>query len=631
MRSCTSLFDWTAIPSFLLPLLLLFSSCAPNEPPAAYDVLVLGEGTGAAAAAIQSARSGAQTLLVSPYEWLGGMLTTAGVSATDGNHQLPAGLWGEYRQLLRQHYGGADSLFTGWVSNTMFEPKVGAQCWKQLADTESKLKVYYDSRWEQMEQREEGWQVALRRKNGSREVVRAKVLIDGTDLGDVAATAGARYKVGMDARSESGEAMAPEQGNTILQDLTYVAILQDYGPGSDKTLPRPADYDPSPFYCACKSANCDDEQAHDCDKMLSYGQLPNKKYMINWPKSGNDYYANVLDKSEAERAAIYQKAKAYTLSFVYYIQNDLGYRHLGLAEDEYPTADGLPFYPYHREGRRIEGLSYLTVNDITAPYSASLYRCGIAVGDYPIDHHHDEHPNAPTIDFPKVPAFNIPLGCLIPEGVSNLLVADKAISVSNIVNGSSRLQPVVIQLGQAAGLVAAMAAREGRSPEQLDIRAVQQAVLDYQGYLMPFIDVPTDDPHFAAIQRVAAAGLLRGKGVPFQWANQCWFYPDSLVDARQLYSDIADFYPNPNPKDSEYLSTAEAVLLLAEMLRTQQKDTPDTEDLQTAIAEGWNTGLRLPSDYSPDRPISRRELAVLLDKWLDPFHAKKIDFNGRFQ
>ena len=83
-------------------------------------------GTGAVTAAIQSARSGAKTLYINPLLWSGGMLTSAGVSATDGNHRLHAGLWAEWRELIRQHYGGADSIFTGWVSNTMFEPSVGA-------------------------------------------------------------------------------------------------------------------------------------------------------------------------------------------------------------------------------------------------------------------------------------------------------------------------------------------------------------------------------------------------------------------------------------------------------------------------------------------------------------------------
>ena len=45
------------------------------------DVLVWGGGTGGVAAALQSARSGASTLLLTPGPWLGGMLSAAGVSA----------------------------------------------------------------------------------------------------------------------------------------------------------------------------------------------------------------------------------------------------------------------------------------------------------------------------------------------------------------------------------------------------------------------------------------------------------------------------------------------------------------------------------------------------------------------
>lgn len=32
----------------------------------------------------------------------------------------------------------------------------------------------------------------------------------------------------------------------------------------------------------------------DCAKMLTYGKLPNNKYMINWPRHGNDIYLNVV-------------------------------------------------------------------------------------------------------------------------------------------------------------------------------------------------------------------------------------------------------------------------------------------------------------------------------------------------
>ena len=46
-------------------------------------VLVWGGGTGGVAAALQAARSGATTLLLTPGPWLGGMVSTAGVCCPD--------------------------------------------------------------------------------------------------------------------------------------------------------------------------------------------------------------------------------------------------------------------------------------------------------------------------------------------------------------------------------------------------------------------------------------------------------------------------------------------------------------------------------------------------------------------
>ena len=105
------------------------------------DVLVVGGGTGGAAAAIQSARLGARTIVAEPTPWLGGMLTAAGVSATDGNHRLPSGIWREFRDRLYAHYGGPGALATGWVSNTHFEPHVGARIFAEMAAAEKSLRV----------------------------------------------------------------------------------------------------------------------------------------------------------------------------------------------------------------------------------------------------------------------------------------------------------------------------------------------------------------------------------------------------------------------------------------------------------------------------------------------------------
>ena len=46
-------------------------------------------------------------------------------------------------------------------------------------------------------------------------------------------------------------------------------------------------------------------------------------------------------------------------------------------------------------------------------------------------------------------------------------------------------------------------------------------------------------------------------------------------------------------------------------------------------AEIFNFIRQLP-DYSLDRPVTRKEFAVLMDAVVDPFHAREIDITGKF-
>ena len=151
--------------------------------------------------------------------------------------------------------------------------------------------------------------------------------------------------------------------------------------------------------------------------MLDYARLPNGKYLLNWPIYGNDTYLNVVALDDAAREKELGAARARTLRFVYFIQHELGFRHLGLADDEFPTPDRLALVPYHREGRRLRGIVRFTSRDIEEPFGARdpLYRTGVSVGDYPIDHHHKRNPEAPQhLWFVPVPSFSVPLGALVP-------------------------------------------------------------------------------------------------------------------------------------------------------------------------------------------------------------------------
>ncbi len=317
----------------------------------------------------------------------------------------------------------------------------------------------------------------------------------------------------------------------------------------------------------------------------------------------------------------WQKQRKTTLEFVYYIQNDLGYKNLGLADDEFPTTDLLAFAPYHREGRRLKGIQRLTVNHILNKYrDEPLYRTGISVGDYPVDHHHDCNPDAPEIKFPAIFSFNIPMGSLIPETIDGLVIADKAISVSNIMNGATRLQPCVLLTGQAAGVIAALSVLENTNPRNLNIRKVQQTLLDSGAYLMPLYDVQPEDKAFHAIQRATVSGILKVKGEPYKWANRTWFYADSTLTVAEFTEGLNAFSKNIEVvEDNSYLTIQKTSELISVVVGYMVNNKLE-EVLKNFTGK----------EFLSNRFIQKRELAVLVDPLLQPFETKEIGFDGNY-
>lgn len=483
------------------------TACTPT-----YDVVVIGGGAGGTAAAVEAARSGARTLVVEESAWLGGVLTSAGVSAVDGNYKLRGGIFGEFADSLALRYGGYETLRSGWVSNILFNPRVGAEILENIARG-SGVEIRFGTTATEIRRGKEGkrWQVHL--SDGTR--IRATILVDGTELGDVAAT------VGAEALNDS----------RTVQDLTYVAVVKEYD--HDVPMEKPEGYDIENYRNCCLNPlaenvggnNPKGQKLWSPAQMLSYGRLPDGYRMINWPIAGNDFYADYLDMSPDERRQAFEQAKLLTLGFIYFIQHELGYTRIGIADDVFPTEDGLPFFPYFREARRIAGRDTMTVDAAKHPYASDRYTRAVAVGDYPVDHHHYANPDWKELShlgLGPIPSFSVPLGVVIPIHVEDLLVADKAVSVDWEMNGAVRLQPVLLGLGQAAGALAAIAVRSGRHPSAIPAAEVQSVLLDHGCYLLPFLDLKPGDPGFRELQEQGVRGEVRGIGRTVGWANETW-------------------------------------------------------------------------------------------------------------
>ena len=602
--------------SIILFFTILLFSCNDSSE---FDVVIVGGGAGGTSAAIQSARNGAKTLLIEETNWLGGMLTSAGVSAIDGNYKLPSGFWGEFKDSLVSHYGSLEALKTGWVSNVLFEPKVGNEILKSIAQNEKNLKILYSTSTQSVSKHDGNiFNYQIKTSEGT---FFSKILIDGTELGDLLPMIDDDYDVGMDSNEMYDENIAPEIKNDIIQDLTFVMILKNYN--KKVKIDKPEGYDASEFYCSTSHKDCpaSDKALWSPQQMMNYGKLPNDKIMINWPIYGNDYYSNLIEMSKEEREVVFEKAKNKSLRYLYYIQDELGFDNYSISDDEYETDDNFPLIPYYREARRMKGQVTFSLNYIKNPYDQKhkLYRTGVLVGDYPVDHHHDAHPEKeklPKLAFYPIPSYSLPYGSLISKKNSNFLVAEKSISVSNLVNGTTRLQPVVLQIGQIAGLIASESIKQKKKPSELNIRHIQSLILENGGYIQPYLDVEKTHPHFKAFQRIGSTGILRGKGINVGWSNQSWFYPENEVDLELFLNDLSPFID----------------------LSTYPLNGLMLKDLKTWIESIVNEKIDFKSDYlslnltdfNLDRKVNRGELAVIIDYYLNPF-IQSINFLGEIE
>lgn len=475
------------------------------------DILVVGGGTGGTAAAIQAARRGINTILVSEFPWLGGMLTAAGVCAPDGNELLAwqTGLWGAYLQQLRQKQPGG--LNNAWVSLFTYHPQIGA---KIFADWVAELSnLQWINGYKPLAVQKIGDRISSVRFSDF--LVKAKIIIDATKLGDLLALAEIPHRWGWELQAEFNEPSAPVVFKEVtakypVQAPTWVFLLQDYGTEQI-----------SPLVCQDLSYKDKFQNAwsnYGIESFLNYGKLTDDLYMINWPICGNDYGENLnrLITSETASQEFLSEAYSHSFDFANYLQSELGSNY-GLATNIFPHSTkeidrGFALYPYYRESRRLKGKVTIKENDILPVESGRvaplpLNNTGqidaIAIGNYANDHHY------PGYDFQLQPKsirwggrytgtpFTIPYEALFTESTPGLLVCEKNISVSHIANGSTRLQPVVMNIGQAAGMAAALCIEFNCQPQELPVRKLQLALLQDShapSAIIPLFNLPPQHP-----------------------------------------------------------------------------------------------------------------------------------------
>ena len=499
----------------------------------AYDIVVAGAGTGGWAAAIQAARMGAKVLLLEETDWIGGQMSAAGVTSMDEEgvwEKFPVrqrGIYREFHQsIINTYYTANKDPFRAYYNWPVqmeggYEPKLArAVLYAYIADERKKgtLDLSVSTKVAKVIKSGDTITGVEIDKNGQKKTVDCKVLIEATEYGDVLPLTGSRYRAG----TTTSENLIPD---SPVQADTYLGIIREYPDGLPEELKikeAPPGYDPKSFKKSqlygkliWGGAGKDYKGPRTYRVLLAWRGMAD----IDSPATGKmsegrhtqcglnggfqDYDMNVasLENMDARKAGqldgIYR-----TLRFIYYLQNELGLPwgltndegydtpyniktkgELNIRPDLAPMTKYMPQTPYVRESRRGRGIYTLRTTDMGRFENNKLWPTSVAIVDYfmDIDHgstgdqvEHDLDPGPPARGGGPV---QVPFEVFIPEKIDGLVLAEKNISQSRIVNGATRLQPSTMLTGQAAGAIAAIAVKSGVQPRAVNPIAVQTALL----------------------------------------------------------------------------------------------------------------------------------------------------------
>jgi hypothetical protein len=530
------------------------------------QVFIAGGGMGGIAAAIRAGSQGLRVCLTEETSWLGGQMTSQGVSAFDENYLVETSgatkLYQKLRTIIRDIYRNRPGVSPEaaknehfnpgncWVSRLSFEPRVGlAAITELMAQTLSGQDVQIATRQKVVSLKLDRGRIksalAVDLDSGRFIEYRARYFLDATELGDLLPLAGVPYASGAEAQEETGEPHAPARSNREnVQDFTYPFVLEL----SDKVrscVAKPQHYEEflqankftfggyKMFQNAPAPPREAEHQAFYSSEYLpfwTYRRLLDKENfphslssdlsLINW--NSNDLRGeNLIDQPVSVQAQRLALAKNLSLGFLYWLQTAAprdeggnGYPEVKLRVETLDSTDGLSKFPYIRESRRIKALRTIVEQDIAAANNdtrrARIFRDSVGIGLYAIDIHGKQDVlGAQQAALP----FQIPLAALIQNHVRNLIPACKNIGTTHITNGAYRLHPVEWAIGEAAGCLAALCIKNNAKPSAVaksrtKLASLQQQLVAAGAPIYWFDDVSTSDPNFEAIQIVSTAGLM---------------------------------------------------------------------------------------------------------------------------
>jgi hypothetical protein len=481
------------------------------------DVCVYGGTSGGIIAALEVARAGKTAVIFESGEHLGGM-SSGGLGWTDfANKAAVGGMAREFYREVGKRYGKPEEF--------NLEPHVAEDVFDRLAQTHG-ITVRFHERIARVTKN--GLTIAAVYTDAG-DSCQAPMFIDASYEGDLLPKAGIAYTVGRESNAQYGETLNGIQppatgaksgkfevpvdpyrkkgdpGSGILPYLLRDEPLGTIGAADSRVQAynyrlcltnRPDNrvpIAPSPGYDAAnfellarwiEARAAAGEQLHLSD-FLKYDPLPNDKWDFNnrWPIS-TDYLGGSDKYPEASwqgREEICRRHEAYLRDFLHFLATDSSVPQavrnetasFGLAKDEFTKTRNWPHQIYVREARRM--ISDYVMTEANA-HGKQVAPHPVALAAYNIDIHAvrrivvngqpvNEGSNGGSVPHPYPVAYQ----SIVPRKsqCSNLFVPF-CLSASHVVFGSIRMEPVFMELSQAAAMAAILATEEHVAVQDVD-------------------------------------------------------------------------------------------------------------------------------------------------------------------
>ena len=407
------------------------------------DVLVLGAGPAGCAAAIMAARTGAKTLLVDWGAAPGGMTTTGMMSHYTGkvNSRL-------YEEILAEN--AKKNFFCTGARTVQIDPTQHILTWIEMLEMAGAEMLLYTLACQPIM---EGSTVkgAVVENKGGRSAILAKVVIDSTGDGDIAARAGAEYVLGR----ETDGSMQPA---TLMFKIGGVDMERAVFPGSFETT---VETEKGELQALAKQL-----LPHPAGHVLLYRSPIRGIVTVNMTNAIRIDGTSAESLTEAE--IICRKQIPVIIDFLReYVP---GY------ENCYAVAAASMMGV--RETRHFKGLYTLNEWDIL---KKEVFADWIVRGaEFNFDVHNmtggSLDKTGVQAHFPANTSYTIPYRCCIPEKVHGLLLAGRNISGTHMAHSNYRAMPICVAIGEGVGVAAALAVKHG-----VDVRDVEAA--EIQKYL----------------------------------------------------------------------------------------------------------------------------------------------------